>query len=254
MLIDSHAHINYENKINADKVVSEMQNDGLKAIINVGTSVEDSKKILNFATAHDDVYAIVGIHPESASDEYIKDVCEIEKIAKSDKVVAIGEIGLDYYWKSDNKEIQKKLFIAQIELAYKLDLPVCIHSRNAAEDMVEILEKYADKLKRKGVMHCYSDGPEFIKKYIDLGFYISFAGNVTFKKYDRSFLNDIPKNRILVETDCPFLSPEPLRGTINEPKNVKYTAKFLADYYNIKYEDFEKITLDNTRKVYYKLK
>ena len=127
------------------------------------------------------------------------------------------------------------------------------HSDDATA-LIEILEKYADKLKRKGVMHCYSDGPEFIKKYIDLGFYISFAGNVTFKKYDRSFLNDIPRNRILVETDCPFLSPEPLRGTINEPKNVKYTAKFLADYYNIKYEDFEKITLDNTREVYYKLK
>ena len=253
MIIDTHAHLIYE-KMETDKIIQNMEQDGLEKILTIGVDAKDSVLGQKLAEENRNIYSVVGIHPECASDISENDLEIIDNLAQKNKVVAIGEIGLDYHYRADNIKEQKELFVKQIKLAYKHGLPICIHSRDAAEDMYEILSKYAQRLKRKGVMHCYSDGSSFAKKYTELGFYISFAGNVTFKNYDRSFLKDIPTEKIIVETDCPFLAPEPLRGTTNEPKNVRIIAAFLAKEYELLPKDFESLTLENTKKVYYKIK
>ena len=254
MLIDSHAHIAYGKDLDTAKIISEMQNDGLVSIVTIGTNVKDSLAAVKMAEENENVYAVIGMHPEDIASFDSASIETLRELARSPKVVAIGEIGLDYHWEQGNKNEQKAMFEAMLELATQTDLPVCIHSRDAASDMYDILSKFAPRLKRKGVMHCYSDGAEYVKKYLDLGFFISFAGNVTFKKYDRSFLKEIPLDRILVETDCPFLAPEPLRGQVNEPKNVKYTAAFLAREYGVSEEEFFEQTVKNTKRLYYKIK
>ena len=254
MLIDSHAHILYEDKLDSGKIISSMSDDGLEAIVNVGTDLESSKKAVEFAEKNDGIYAIVGVHPDSVQGVTRETIIELERLAQSDKVVAIGEIGLDYHYEPCDKTQQRRIFEEMLELAARLDLPVCIHSRDAIDDMFEILSKHAGALKRKGVLHCYGDGEKYAEKYMELGFFISFAGNVTFKKYDRSFLQALNPNQILVETDCPFLSPEPIRGSVNEPKNVRITAEFLAREFNMSMSEFEKMTTENTKRIYYKIK
>ncbi|MBQ9790436.1 MAG: TatD family hydrolase [Clostridia bacterium] len=254
MLIDSHAHIRFEGRLDTQEIIKNMKSDGLEAIINVGTTLSDSRDAVRLAEENDGVYAIVGLHPESV-DEFSKEaINEIRDLAKSPKVVAIGEIGLDYHWNSKNKQEQKVMFESLLEVAEEVGLPVCIHSRDAADDMFEILSKHASKLEKKGVLHCYGDGEKYAKAYTDLGYCISFAGNVTFKNYDRGFLKDLPRDQILVETDCPFLSPEPIRGRVNEPQNVKFTAEFLAREFGMEFEDFSTLTVENTKRVYDKIK
>lgn len=254
MLIDSHAHINYGDKIDTTSVIDNMQDDELECIVNIGTNVHESIQSVNLANKYKNIYATVGIHPEYV--EELKEQCliEIEDLAKNSKVVAIGEIGLDYHYDGYDKQKQIELFERQLEIAERLDLPVCIHTRDASVDTYEILKKHADKLKRKGVMHCFSEDGKWAKLFLELGFYISFAGNITFKKTDRSLLKDIPMDRILVETDCPFLSPEPVRGKVNVPKHVKYTARKIADTLEIDFDAFAEFTRNNTKAVYYKIK
>lgn len=254
MLIDSHAHINYGDKIDTNSVIENMKSDGLEYIVTIGTGVHESREAVTLANSNKNIYATVGIHPEHIEELKSQAILEIEELAKNPKVVAIGEIGLDYHYEGYDKEKQAELFIKQLEIAEKLDLPVCIHTRDAVEDTYEILLKHCEKLKRKGVMHCFSENAYWAKKFLDLGFYISFAGNITFKKSDRSVLAVIPSDRILVETDCPYLSPEPVRGTVNIPKNVRFTAMKIADTLNMDYNVFEDLTNQNTKRVYYKIK
>ena len=254
MLIDSHAHINYNDKLNTYEIIRSMNDEGLECIVNIGTSVYESEKAVDIANKNANVYATVGIHPEYTDE--LKEQCllEIERLASEKKVVAIGEIGLDYHYEGYDKEKQMELFKRQLDIAARLDLPVCIHTRDAREDTFLALKEYAPKLKRKGVMHCFSEDAEWAKKFVDLGFYISFAGNITFKKTDREVLRFVPIDKIMVETDCPFLSPEPLRGRVNEPKNVKYTAQKIADYLEIDYDYFVENTTNNTKRLFYKIK
>ena len=252
MLIDSHAHILYDN-LDANQIVKNMKQDNLEKIVTIGTNALNSQKALDFASKNRDIYCAVGIHPEYASEVSQSDLDLIDKLAGGEKVVAIGEIGLDYHENSENKERQKEVFIKQLEIAIKHDLPVCIHTRDAAWDTYWILKEYSKKL-RPSVMHCFSENAEFAKLFLNLGFYISFSGNITFKKSDRSFLKDIPIDKILVETDCPFLSPEPLRGRVNEPKNVAYTAQRIADEICMDFEKFCEHTVENTKNVYTKLR
>lgn len=254
MLIDSHAHICYTDRLDTNEIIDSMQVDNLESIITIGTNVLESQKAVEVAENNKNIYATVGIHPEYASEIKMQCLLEIENLAKSKKVVAIGEIGLDYHYEGFDKQKQFELFIAQLELAERLDLPVCIHTRDAAEDTYNILKEHATKLKRKGVMHCFSETSEWAEKFLNLGFYISFAGNITFKKSDRSFLKNIPIDKIMVETDCPFLSPEPVRGTINKPKNVNYIAQKIADVLEMDFKYFADRTRENTKRLYYKIK
>lgn len=253
MLIDSHAHILYDF-IDTEKVVSNMKNDGLEKIVTIGVDRESSLLAEKFASEHENIYCAVGIHPDEANNYSEKDLEEIDALAESEKVVAIGEIGLDYHTRSDNKEKQKELFIRQIEIAKKHNLPICVHSRDSSFDTYQILKEHEKDIVKPSMMHCFCENGEYAKKYLDLGFNISFAGNATFKNYDRSFIKTIPVNRICVETDAPFLSPEPFRGRYNEPARVKYTAQKIADELEMNFEDFAKQSVQNTLDVYKKMK
>ena len=253
MIIDTHAHLVYDN-VKTEEIIRNMTTDGLKKIIAVGVKVDDSIKSQELAMNNKDVYCVVGIHPECASETTDKDLEEIDKLASKDKVIGIGEIGLDYHYTQDNIEKQKEIFVKQIKLAYKHNLPICIHTRDAKEDTYNILKENKHYLTNGGVMHCYSYDVEYAEKFIELGFYISFAGNLTYKKNVSELVKALPLERILVETDAPFLTPVPFRGTQNEPKMVKYTAQKIADELEMDYDEFEKQTIENTYRLFKKMK
>lgn len=253
MLIDSHAHLVHEF-IDGEKIASKMVEDQLEKIVTIGVDIKSSIKSVEFASAHKNVYCAVGIHPDDCENVTEKDFEILEQLAQNPKVVAIGEIGLDYHNEGINKQKQKEIFERQIQIAKKYDLPICIHTRNAPWDTYQILKEHADEIVKPSIMHCYSETGAYAKLFLNLGFYISFSGNITYKKTDRSYLKSIPVDRILVETDSPFLSPEPLRGTYNEPARVKFTAQKIADVLEMSLEDFSKHTVENTYRVYKKMK
>lgn len=250
-MIDTHLHLCCFEE-NGKAIISSMQDDGLEFIVNIGTNIEDSKLGINLTEKNENVYTTVGFYPEFADDISDDDLKELENLANHNKVVAIGEIGLDYHNVGFNKEKQIDIFIKQLEIANKLNLPFCIHCRNAADDVFEVLSSHKHLINNSGVMHCYSEGKEYIEKFLSLGLYISFSGNITYKKSDRSFLKDIPLDRIVVETDAPYLSPEPKRGRKNEPKNVKFIIEKIAEEIGISADELEKITSQNAKKLYFK--
>ena len=179
-----------------------------------------------------------------------KQLAEIKNLSKNNKkVLAIGEIGLDYYWNTENKEIQKKEFIGQIKIANELDLPIVIHTRDAVMDIIKVLKE--NEVKNKGIFHCCPQNRELIKEGLKLGFYISFAGPITFKnsKNADEMINLVPNDRILIETDSPYLSPEPVRGTRNIPSNVKFVAQKIASSKGLSLEEVEKMTVENTKRI-----
>ena len=255
-LFDSHSHYNDEKfDIDRDEIIKETLSSGVSNFIVSGYNIESSKKAIEIAKEYDGVYAIVGISPNDVenikTDEDIKEyVSEIEKITKSDKVVAIGEIGLDYYWNKENKDIQKQLFIKQIELANKLELPIVIHTRDAFIDTIDILKQ--NNVNKKGIFHCCPLNMELIKEAIKLDFYISLSGVITFKnaKNVEEIINMIPEDKLLIETDSPYLSPEPVRGKRNNSINVKYVAEKIAVVKNKTVEEIAKITSDNARRIF----
>ena len=250
-LLDSHAHYNDEKfDDDRDTIIKEAYNSGITTIINAGYSLESSKKAIEIANQYKFMYATVGVSPNDIEDlkgNYIED---IEELAKSYKVVAIGEIGLDYYWNKENKEKQKEIFMEQIKLANKLDLPIVIHTREAVMDTIDILKKI--ECKKRGVFHCCPLNRELVKEALKLGFYISFAGPVTFKnsKNAAEIINLVPIERILIETDSPYLSPEPVRGTRNDSRNVKYIAQKIADIKGLTVEEIAKQTYKNAEKIF----
>lgn len=254
-LFDSHSHLNDE-KFNEDrdKIIKEIYESGVKNFITAGYSIESSKKAIEIANKYEFIYATVGIFPNDIpqdENKLWKDIAEIKNIVKNNsKVLAIGEIGLDYYWNTENKEIQKKIFIEQIKIANELDLPIVIHTRDAIMDTIQILKE--NKVKNKGVFHCCPQNKELIKEALKLGFYISFAGPITFKnsKNADEIINLVPNDRILIETDSPYLAPEPVRGTRNTPSNVKYIAQKIANSKNLSFEEVEKFTIKNTKEIF----
>ena len=251
-LLDSHAHYNDE-KFEEDReaIIKDIYNSGVTTIINAGYSLESSKRAIEIAKNYEFMYATAGVSPndiENLQDNYIT---EIEKMAKNKKVVAIGEIGLDYYWNKENKEEQKKVFIEQIELANKLNLPIVIHTREAVSDTIDILKNKVE-CKNKGVFHCCPLNVELVKEALKLGFYISFAGPVTFKnsKNADEVIKIVPIEKMLIETDSPYLSPEPVRGTRNDSRNVKYIAQKIAQVKEIAIEEIAKQTKENAKTIF----
>lgn len=252
-MIDTHAHLNmFEN--NGQEIIDNMESDGLKNIVTIGTTIEDSLLAIEIAEKNENVYAVVGIYPEFAQTVKEEDFEILEKIAQNEKVVAIGEIGLDYHGDGFDKDAQRKVLVRQLEIADKLGLPFCIHCRDAVDDLYEILSENKNLINHSGLIHCYSEGKDYFKKFLELGMYISFSGNITYKKSDRSFLKDIPLDKILVETDSPYLSPEPLRGRRNEPKNVRHTIDKIAIELGMNPSELEKITEKNAKTFYFKIK
>ena len=254
-LFDSHAHYDDE-KFNEDRdfIINEIYKSGVTKFVSAGYSLESSKIGIELAKKYNFIYTTSGISPNdipTTNDELESQLLEIEKIAKSNsKVVAIGEIGLDYYWNKDQKELQKYAFKKQIEIANNLNLPIVIHTRDAIMDTIEILKE--NQVKNTGVFHCCPQNRELIKEGLKLGFYISFAGPITFKnsKNADEMINLVPNDRILIETDSPYLAPEPVRGTRNTPANVKFIAQKIADAKNLSFEEVEKITVENTKRIF----
>ena len=251
-LIDTHSHYNDEKFDNdRDEVIQNIANSGITTIINAGYSLESSKRAIEIANNYDFMYATVGVSPndiENLENNYIE---QIKEMAKEQKVIAIGEIGLDYYWNKENKETQKEIFITQVELANQLGLPIVIHTRDAVMDTIDILKNKVN-CNKKGVFHCCPLNTELIKEGLKLGFYISFAGPITFKnsKNAEEIVKMVPIDRILTETDSPYLSPEPVRGTRNDSRNIKYIAQKIAQIKNMPIENIAEQIQKNAKTIF----
>ena len=254
---DSHSHYNDE-KFDQDReqIIEETYKSGVTKFVCEGYNIPSSIKALEISKKYEFIYSICGISPNDipqSEEELWKNISEISKIAinnKGKKLVAIGEIGLDYYWNKENKELQKQAFAKQIELANKLELPIVIHSRDASIDTIQILKE--NPVSKKGIFHCCQLNQEMIRQALQLGFYISFAGPITFKnsKNAEEVVKMVPMDKILIETDSPYLSPEPNRGKRNDSRNVKFVAQKIADFKNIAIEEVAKITYENAMKVF----
>ena len=247
-LVDTHCHLDNE-KFDEDRLeVIERIKENLEFCVNIGYDLASSKKSLALANEYDFIYAVIGVHPIDIA-EYSEEVeKELEILGKNPKVVAIGEIGLDYHWMTEPKEIQQERFKSQLELAERLNKPVVIHTRDAMEDTVNILKEYPNIT---GVIHCYPGSLETAKQLVDR-FYLGIGGTLTFKNSKKAVevVKDIPLDRIVIETDCPYLTPEPFRGKRNEPIYVEYVAKKIAEIKEISIEDVTKITTENAKKLY----
>jgi TatD DNase family protein len=250
-LIDSHCHLDMEPfESDRDEVVNRAMDEGIEHIINIGSDRVGNVKCLEVSGQYPHIYSTVGIHPHDAKTLDDKLFDDLKEWAKNPKVVAIGEIGLDFHYMNSPKNVQINAFKKQIALAKELSLPIIVHSREAKEETMEILEKDAKGM--PGVLHCFSGDIDMAKKVIDMGFYISIAGPVTFKKAEelREVVKTIPDERLLLETDAPYLSPVPKRGKRNEPAYVKYTAQTVADVRGVTLEDIARITTLNTKRLF----
>ncbi len=247
---DSHAHYNDEKfEIDRIKLLNDIYKDGITRIVCAGYNVEQSEYAVNLTKEFHFMYATCGISPNDIEDFVENNLEKIERLAQNEKVVAIGEIGLDYYWNKDNKEEQKELFIRQIELANRLNKPIVIHTRDAWVDTIEILKEHP--VEKRGIFHCCPLNQELIKEALKLGYYISFSGNVTFKNAkSEDCINLVPLDKILIETDCPYLSPEPFRGKRNDSRNVKLVAEKIAKVKELTLLEISKITYENANKIF----
>lgn len=243
MIFDTHAHYD-DSRFDEDRhtLIEEMHSNGICNIINIGANIESSKKSIELAEKYDFIYAAVGVHPHDVGSMIDKDIEILKDYAKCTKVVAIGEIGLDYYYDLSPRENQKYWFEKQLDLAYSLDLPVVIHSRDATQDTFDIIK---NSPVRKGVIHAFSGSLDYALKYIDLGFYIGVGGVLTFKNGRKlvEVVENIDLEHILLETDAPYLSPVPLRGTRNNSQNLKYVVDKISELKQISPE----IVVEKTR-------
>lgn len=260
-MIDVHCHLNFKAFANDyDEVIKAASEAGVDKIINVGTKIDSSQKAVEMAEKYENLYAIVGVHPHHADKVDLGSdwLSELEKLAKHPKVVAIGEIGMDYYRYQSNGitdvKTQKELFEAQIELAHKLKLPLQIHNRHAGSDIIEILTHHKSSLLNlPGMFHCMSGNLEFLKNVLDLGFFVGFDGNITYKGIApgetielKELVKAAPLDRIVIETDSPYLTPEPHRGSRNEPKYAIIVGNAIAQ---IKAVELSQIDLQTTQNV-----
>ena len=254
MIIDSHCHLTYEPMSSSlDETIKRANKEGVKYLLTISTEDKSFQNILNILEKYDCVYGSYGIHPHEADKhKSIKSNEIIKNIRKNNKIIGVGETGLDFYYNHSKKNEQIILFQEHIDASIETDLPLIVHTRSAEEDTLRILKKNVEKNNLKILIHCFTGTKKFAKNLLDIGAYISASGVVTFKKSKdlaETFKN-IPNDRILVETDSPYLAPEPLRGKSNEPSYIINTVKYLAELKNISYEKFSSITTDNFFKLF----
>lgn len=252
MIFDTHAH--YDDEAfddDREELLSHMRQKGIEYIVNVGSDIESIRKTLELTEQYPFVYGAAGVHPSETAELTSKDMEWIRETAGREKIVAIGEIGLDYYWPEPDREVQKKWFKEQLRLAEETGLPVIIHSRDAAADTLEILKEW-DAYKTKGVIHCFSYTWETAREYLDMDYYFGIGGVLTFKnaKKLKEAVMHIPMEKILLETDCPYLAPEPYRGKRNQSEYIFYVAEQLAELKKISREEVLEITRNNAKKFY----
>ena len=253
-LIDTHAHLDFPELYNRlDEVISNALENDVKRIVTISTNLNKIKKIIKISESHQEIFHTVGVHPnEVLNDKNNSNYDLLLELSKNAKCVGIGECGLDYHYGKETKKEQKLSFITQIKVARASGLPLIIHARDADKDMIEILESEYKKGPFKAILHCFSSGKELALCGINLGFYISFSGIVTFKsaKLIQEIAQIVPEDKILVETDAPYLSPTPLRGSINEPKNCLITAKYLAEIRKCEFSKFVDQLYMNSFKIF----
>lgn len=252
MLIDSHAHLDDERfDKDRDTLIKSLKENGIDLVINPGSDVLSSIKSVSLSEQYENIYAAVGVHPHSAKEMDESTIEVLKSFTGREKVVAIGEIGLDYYYDNSPRDIQRQRFKEQLDLAKEVDLPVIIHSRDAAQETFDILKEAQDG-SLKGVLHCYSGSVEMALEYIRLGFYISLGGPVTFKnaKMPKEVAKAVPLDRLLVETDSPYLTPDPNRGKRNEPIYVRYVAGTIAEIREIPFEEVATKTSENAKRLF----
>lgn len=256
MYIDTHAHLNYPDIVkNIEEVLQRAEDSGIEAIIVPATTYRTSLEIAELVQKHKMLYGAVGIHPTELKDFEESLLEGIESIAAADKICAIGEIGLDYYWEPYDSELQKHILQEQFRIAKRCGLPVIIHNRNSTYDLMELVRAEYDDGRLKGQFHSFSAGLNEAKECIKMGFYISFTGNITYKPNDSTriayeIVKDSPAEHLLLETDTPYLPPMPYRGKQNEPSYVKFTAAKIAELKGMNAEELGRITTENARRLY----
>lgn len=251
MIIDTHAHYDDE-QFDGDRetLLSEMKDAGIGLIVNAGSTVSSWDKIIKLTEDHPFIYGAVGVHPDEVGSLDEAQFARMSELLDREKIVAAGEIGLDYYWDNESHDLQKKWFIRQLELARKKGMPVIIHSREAAADTMEIMKEHAAGM--KAVIHCYSYSAEMAKEYVKMGYYIGVGGVVTFKnaKKLKQVVQEIPLSSIVLETDCPYLAPVPYRGKRNCSLYLPYVAEEIAALKGITAEEVARQTERNSRDLY----
>ena len=251
MIFDTHAH--YDDKQfseDRDQVLSSMQEQGVGTIVDASATVDSWERVLELTRRYPFVYGMIGVHPDEVGDLNEENFARMEQLLHEEKVVAVGEIGLDYYWDKEQHEIQKEWFIHQLQLARKLNMPVNIHSREAAQDTMEIMKEYATDM--KAIIHCYSYSKEMAEEYVKMGYLLGIGGVVTFKnaKKLKEVVKAVPLSHIVLETDCPYLAPEPNRGKRNASSNLIYVAQTIAELKGTTTEEVIAVTEENARKFY----
>lgn len=250
-LIDTHAHLDFKDYDDIlDEVVGNAKDAGVDKIIVPGVTLKDIPKIIEITETYDDIYGAVAVHPSDAKFWQEEDYETLKELAQHEKIVAIGETGLDYYWDKSFVEKQKQVFKLHLELAQELNLPVIVHDREAHYDILKILKEFPDV---KGVMHCFSGDLFFAESCIELGYYIALGGPVTFRnaKNPKLVAEKIPLEYLLLETDSPFLAPHPFRGKLNEPARVKMVAKEIAHIRGLSFEEVADTTSDNAERLFF---
>lgn len=251
MIFDTHAH--YDDRQfeeDREELLGSMPENGVELIVDAGSDIASWDKIEKLTDRYPFVYGAIGVHPDEVGELDEEKMQRMEKLLSGEKMVAVGEIGLDYYWDKEKRDLQKKWFIRQLELARQLDLPVIIHSREAAADTMEIMKQHAKGL--DGVIHCFSYSLEQAKEYVNMGFYLGIGGVVTFKnaKKLKEVVGKIPLESLVLETDSPYLAPVPHRGKRNNSQNLVYVAEEIAALKGVSYEEVVRQTTENAKKLY----
>ncbi len=247
MFTDTHCHIYKEYYKNLDEIINNAKNNKVNRMINNGCNSASNKEVLELLKKYDTMYGALGIHPESVETYQESDITFIKNNLENDRIIAIGEIGLDYHYTKENKEEQKKLLEVQLSIAEKHNLPVIIHSREATEDTINILKKY----NLKGVIHSFSGSYETAQIYIKMGYLLGINGVITFKNSKlKEVIKKIPLKNIILETDSPYLTPEPYRGKRNEPARILDIAKFICELKGVSLEELARITNENIKRIF----
>lgn len=250
-LFDSHVHLD-DSRFDEDReeLISSLSENGIDYVVNIGADLPTSRNSIKLSEKYSFVYATVGVHPHEVKSMTEDDIILLRELSRHDKVVAIGEIGLDYYYDNSPRELQKKWFIRQIELANECSLPIVIHSRDAVQDTYEILKQHNQS--SRVLIHCFSQSLEMAKKYVNMGAFIALGGAITFKNAKNllDVVKFVPMEQLLLETDCPYLTPEPFRGKRNDPSKVRFVAQKIAELKNIDFMEVMDATNHNARIFY----
>lgn len=252
-MIDSHVHLDDE-AFNGDRedIIKSLGENGIELVINNSSDLPSSERSVELANKYENIYAAIGVHPHEARTYDDKVEKRLIELSRDKKVLAIGEIGLDYYYDNSPRDVQKEVFKRQIELAAKLKKNIVIHSRDAAKDTFDILKEAHEKYDFTALIHCFSQSVDMMREYLKMGDYIALGGAVTFKnaKTPKEVAKAVDLDRLLLETDCPYMTPVPYRGKRNEPKLVKFTCQYIADLRQMDALELEKITGENTKRFF----